>query len=96
MYNLLNSLNKILFGILAVAGTIMVAGVKNIGATTIQWHFYDMHSDMEGAVRLIDPANLLVPFLIMIIIGLVLWRTNVKISHEEENKDADHASCKTA
>ncbi|WP_028575801.1 hypothetical protein [Desulfonatronovibrio hydrogenovorans] len=96
MSRLITKLNKVFLGIFAFVGTIAATGIQNLGATTIQWHFHDMHGEVEGATRLIDPINMLVPFLIMVIIGLAFWRVNKKEKQEKVDQNDNSTACRTS
>lgn len=90
MYKYLNIFGKALSGMFAAALCLLSIGAGKLGAMEITWQYYDMHGDITGSTKLIDPLNLLVPFLIMIIFGLAIWKVN-KNDQEQESKGDDVA-----
>ncbi len=87
MYKYLNMLGRSLSGLFAAALCILSMGAGKAGAMEIAWQYYDMHGDITGSAKLIDPLNLLVPFLIMIIFGLAIWKVNKNDQEQESEND---------
>lgn len=76
MFNQSKCVGKSLFVLFAAVCSTMLSGAGKVSATEITWRFHDMHGEAMGATGTIDPLNLLLPFLIMLIFGLAIWRVN--------------------
>jgi uncharacterized membrane protein len=87
MFKYLNFFGKALSGLLAAALYLLSMAAAKAGAMEIAWQYYDMHGDITGSTKLIDPLNLLVPFLIMIIFGLAIWKVNKNDQEQESEND---------
>ncbi len=82
-----------ILGVWAVMAYLFTVGVGKVSAIEMGWYYYDMHGDVVVATRLIEPVNLLVPFLIMIIFGLAIWRVNKTQEKQERKSENNDVAC---
>jgi uncharacterized membrane protein len=89
MFNLFKKTGRFLSSLTLVSLCMLFLGAIKVSATEIAWQYYDMHGDAVGATRIIEPINLLVPFLIILIFGLAFWRVNKSEEKQEQKSEGN-------
>jgi len=89
MINLFKKTGRFLSSLTLISLYMLLLGAIKVSATEIAWQYYDMHGDVVGSSRIIEPLNLLVPFLIILIFGLAFWKVN-KSEEKQEQKSEDN------